>query len=114
MRKLALKILLNGISFYLVSMFFLSIKLADPITALIAGTVLALLNSLIRPILMVIALPLNLITMGLFILLIDTGMVMLTDKVVPGLHITGFWLALATALVATVINSLFRKIYRES
>lgn len=114
MRKFIIKSLLNIISFYLVAHVLAILKLDRPETALFAGIVLALINLILRPLLVIVALPLNLLTAGLFILVINTWMVMLTGKIVPGLHIGGFWTAFATALIIFLFDLMLRPYYRKA
>jgi putative membrane protein len=75
--------------------------------ALIAAVVLGALNLFIRPILLVLTLPINLLTLGLFSLIINALLVMLTSYLVPGFSIGGFWTALFFALALMVINWVF-------
>ncbi|HUY62805.1 MAG TPA: phage holin family protein [Candidatus Paceibacterota bacterium] len=75
--------------------------------ALIAAVVLGALNIFIRPVLMLLALPINILTLGLFSLVINALLVMLAALLVPGFSIAGFWTALLFALVLAVINWVF-------
>jgi putative membrane protein len=75
--------------------------------ALIAAVVLGALNLFIRPILLVLTLPINILTLGLFSLVINAVLVMLASGLVPGFSVAGFWLALIFGLVLTVINWVF-------
>lgn len=74
-------------------------------SALAVAIVLALVNSFIRPLLLILTLPLNILTLGLFTFVIIGGLVMLVSAIVPGFHVNGFWWALAFALVLAIINS---------
>lgn len=114
MRKLALNGMINIISFYLAAVIFTSIKMDSSVTAVLAGTILVLVNIIIRPLLMIVALPLNLISMGLFILAINTWMVMLAAKITPGLYISSFWTAMVIAIIITSLNFLFSRFIEES
>ena len=75
--------------------------------ALIAAVVLGALNLFIRPILLVLTLPINVLTLGLFSLVINALMVMLASYLVPGFAVAGFWTALLFALVLSVVNWVF-------
>jgi putative membrane protein len=75
--------------------------------ALIAAVVLGALNLFIKPILVVLTLPINLLTLGLFTLVINALLVMLASALVPGFAVGGFWTALLFALVLAVINWVF-------
>lgn len=75
--------------------------------ALVAAVVLGALNLFIRPILMLLALPITLITLGLFTLVIHALLVMLASFWVPGFDIDGFWTALIFALILSAVNWVF-------
>lgn len=74
------------------------------VTALIVAVVLGLVNIFIKPILLVLTLPITLVTLGLFTLVINALMVLLVDYLVPGFNVTSFWWALAFAFVLSIIN----------
>lgn len=77
------------------------------IGALIAAVVLGALNFFIRPILMVLTLPINILTLGLFSLVVNALLVWLASYLVPGFTVTDFWSALFFALALAVINWVF-------
>lgn len=74
---------------------------------LIAAVVLGALNLLIRPILFVLTLPINILTLGLFSLVINAFLVMLAALLVPGFSVAGFWTALLFAVVLAIVNWVF-------
>ena len=76
-------------------------------TALAVAIVLAIVNAFIRPLLLILTLPLNILTLGLFTFVIIAGLVMLVSAIVPGFHVDGFWWALAFSLILSLFNSLF-------
>ena len=75
--------------------------------ALIAAVVLGALNLFIKPILIVLTLPINILTLGLFSLVINAMLVLLASLIVSGFVVTGFWAAFLFALVLSVVNWVF-------
>ncbi|HRO46575.1 phage holin family protein [Agriterribacter sp.] len=75
-------------------------------TALIFALVLAIVNLIIRPLLVILTIPLTIITLGLFLFVINALMVLLAAKVVDGITIDGFWWALLFGLLLSVVSSL--------
>lgn len=73
-------------------------------TALIVAVVLAIVNAFIRPLLLLLTLPINILTLGLFTFVIIACMVMLVSAIVPGFHVDGFWWAMAFGIVLALIN----------
>lgn len=82
------------------------ITFETPVVAVIAGTILWLVNGVVRPIIKLITLPLTVITFGLFSLVVNTLMVMLTDLIVPGISLGSFWAAFLLALVVSLLQVL--------
>ena len=77
------------------------------ISALVVAGVLALLNVLFKPILIILTIPITILTLGLFLLVINTILVMLASWLVPGFTVDGFWWALLFSIVLSIINSVF-------
>lgn len=72
--------------------------------ALIAALVLGLVNTLIRPVLVLLTLPVTLLTLGLFILIINGLLFWLVAQLITGFHVGGFWSAVAAALLYSLIS----------
>jgi putative membrane protein len=79
------------------------------VPALVVAVVLGFINSVIRPILILLTLPLNILTLGLFTLVINAFMIMLTSGLVPGFKVHGFWWAMLFSLILFAINAILRK-----
>ena len=75
--------------------------------ALIGAVVLGALNFFIRPLLLVLTLPITIVTLGLFSLVINAVLVLLASMIVPGFDVGGFWTALLFALALAVVNWVF-------
>jgi len=72
--------------------------------ALLAGLVLALINAVVRPVLKIITLPLTLLTLGLFLFVLNAFCLWLTSTVVPGFDVHGFRAAFLGALLITIVS----------
>jgi putative membrane protein len=75
--------------------------------ALILAIVLGALNLLLKPLLIILTLPINILTLGLFTFVINAALVMLAALVVPGFDVAGFWSALLFAVVLMIVNWVF-------
>ena len=78
--------------------------------ALVTALVLGLVNSIIRPVLLLLTLPLNILTLGLLTFVINALLILLTSSLVPGFVVTGFWWALLFSLVLSAIHYLLGSI----
>ena len=75
--------------------------------AIVLAVVLALINIFIKPIIIILTLPINILTLGLFSLVINALLVMFASYIVPGFQISGFWVALVFSILISLINWLF-------
>ncbi len=83
------------------------IHINDYISALIFAAVLALLNLFLKPVLVILTIPITLVTLGLFLLVINACIILVGDYFVDGLKVDSFWWALLFSLVISVIVSIF-------
>lgn len=73
-------------------------------TALIASVVIALVNIVIKPILVFLTLPINILTLGIFILVINALLFMFVAYLIPGVDVDGFWSAFLGALILSILS----------
>jgi putative membrane protein len=103
MRFLA-RLFLNGIAIIIAAWIVPGLQLAGPGAALAAGAILGLVNALVRPVLIVLTLPLTLLTLGVFIFVINAICLGLAAALVPGFDISGFWAAFFGALLVSITS----------
>lgn len=77
------------------------------LSALTTAIVIALLNLVVRPILLFLTLPINLLTLGLFTFVINAGIIMLASAIVPGFKVDSWWWALLFSIVLTLLTLVF-------
>lgn len=82
------------------------IECDSPTSLLVASLVLGLLNAFLRPLMLLLALPLLLLTLGLFVLVINAGLLYLVGRIVKDFHVAGFWPALWGSLVISFVSIL--------
>ena len=75
-----------------------------PMTLFLAALLLGLVNAVLRPLLILLTLPLTVLTFGLFLLVINAGMILLVSRIVPGFQVAGFAPALLAALITGVTS----------
>ncbi len=96
----------SSMALLVVSYFFEGIKIKDIPSAFIAAFILGIVNAVIRPLIFVFTLPFNIISLGLFTLVINGSMLYLTSKLVDGFEIHGFWSAIFGALFISIISGI--------
>jgi putative membrane protein len=82
------------------------VSIDTPETLLMAGILLGVVNSVIRPIAIVLTLPMTVLTLGLFLLVINAGMVALVAWILPGMHVNGFRAAFWTAILVSIVSMI--------
>ena len=102
--RFLLRLLLNGIAIIVAAWFIPGVTLTGIVPALFAGAILGFVNALIRPILLLLTLPFTLITLGLFIFVVNAICFALTAAIVPGFEISGFFAALFGAIVVSLVS----------
>lgn len=102
--KLALRILAVWVAAYIVP----GIHYSGWVALVIFAVVLAVLNTILKPILKIITLPINIITIGLFGIVINAAMVLLAARLVEGFNVDGFLPALLFGLVLAVVDFVLR------
>lgn len=78
----------------------------DAASLLAAALILGILNSLVKPVLVRVALPFVIMSLGFMLLLINGFLLVLTSRLVPGFHVTGFWPAVGGSLIISVVSFL--------
>ncbi|HEY4602099.1 MAG TPA: phage holin family protein [Cerasibacillus sp.] len=110
-----LSIFLNAIALILVSNMFDSFHLDGFGTALLASFILAVLNTVVKPVLVVLTLPITVISLGLFLFIINALTLMITQSVMgPSFVIDGFGTAIIAAMIISVINLILNKFVKDT
>jgi putative membrane protein len=106
------RLLINAVAIYLTTRILPGIRVPDVPSALVAALVLGLVNAFIRPVVLLLTLPLNILTLGLFTLVVNALMLYLVAAVVPKFEIANFLSALVGALLIAVISTLLSHLFR--
>ncbi|MEE9556606.1 MAG: phage holin family protein [Candidatus Adiutricales bacterium] len=104
MNGLLFRWLISAVSLLIVSYIVPGIEVQGFFYALIAALFLGVLNAIVRPVLIILTLPLTILTLGLFLFVVNGIMLMLVSLVLKGFHVNGFWPAVLGALLLSVIN----------
>lgn len=102
--RFIIKILITAVAVYLAAYLIPGVTINSVQTTVIVALVLALLNTFIKPILIILTIPITIVTLGLFLLVINALMVKWAADLVHGFHVTGWWPALLVSLLVTVVS----------
>ncbi|MBK7409088.1 MAG: phage holin family protein [Saprospirales bacterium] len=107
-----IKVLLNALALFAAAYLLRpNVQIRDFGRALILAIVLALLNGTLGSVLKVIALPLNVLTLGLFSFVINALMILIADYFLKGFQVKGFWWALVMAVLMSIFNSILYRLF---
>ncbi|MDQ3185786.1 MAG: phage holin family protein [Pseudomonadota bacterium] len=95
---------ITALSLWLAGFIFHGISFASKKSLFVSALLLGLANAVIRPIVIILTIPLTLITFGLFLLVINALMMLLVSAVVPGFKISGFWAAFFASIFVTILS----------
>ena len=108
--KFLVRLLITAVVAYGLSMILKPHIIIDSFsTALVFVIVLGILNAIVKPILILLTLPISILTLGIFLLIINVLMVILADKFVEGIHIDGFWWAFIFGILLSFLSSAISK-----
>src|SRR5438477_6998922 len=102
--RFLVRLLLNGVAIVLAAYVLPGLHVDGPVPALVAGIILGFVNAIVRPVLFLLTLPLTLLTLGLFIFVLNAICFALTAWLVPGFSVDGFRWALIGALVVSIVS----------
>jgi len=109
-----LRLLLNGLAIMVAAWFVPGVRLAGVVPAIVAGIILGFVNALVRPVLLLLTLPFTLLTLGLFIFIVNAVCFALTAALVPGFDLSGFLAAFFGALVVTMVSWLLNALLADN
>ncbi|HTC52203.1 MAG TPA: phage holin family protein [Steroidobacteraceae bacterium] len=101
---------LSMVGLWIATRWISGIRIDDAQTLVLAGVVLGVVNAIVRPIAVILTFPLTLLSLGLFLLVVNAGMLGLTAWLLPGFHLSGFMAALLASLLVSLtgwIGSMF-------
>lgn len=111
--NLILRLLLSGVAVMLTAYLLPGAHVQDYWAALLVAVLISFSNVIVKPILVVLTIPITIITLGLFLLVINAVIILMVDYFVDGFSVDGFWWALAFSLILSVFNSLFSDLTKE-
>jgi putative membrane protein len=111
--NLILRFLLNGLAVLATAYLLPHVDVIDYQTALLTALLLSFANVIVKPVLILFTIPITLMTLGLFLLVINAVIILLVDHFVSGFSVDGFWWALAFSLIMSIFNSIIDDILKD-
>lgn len=108
--RFLLQLLVNGLAVYATAAILPGVEVGGFWQAIIVALILGLLNALVRPILLILTIPITIFSLGLFILVINAAIIMLADVLLDSFTVSTFWWALLFSVILSVMNSILDKL----
>ena len=105
---------ITAVSLWLASFIFHGISFTSKKSLFVAALLLGLVNGIIRPVVIILTIPLTLVTFGLFLLVINALMMLLVSALVPGFRVSGFWTAFFASIFVTILSLLIGELILPS
>lgn len=111
--RIIVNLLVNALAVFITASILPGVEIDNFFTAITVAVVLGIINTLIKPVLIILTLPLNILTLGLFTFVINALLILLTSAIVPGFTVSGFGWALLFSLVISLVSWFLQSLTRE-
>ena len=108
-----IRFLLSGVAVLLTAYLLPGVDVEHYGYALLVAVVISFANVVVKPILVILTIPITIFTLGLFLLVINALIILIVDYFVPGFAVDGFWWALAFSLILSIFNSMFSEFTKD-
>lgn len=111
--RLVIQIFLNALALLLVDQLLAGMVLVDIVNALLAALVIGLLNALVKPVLLILTLPITLLTLGLFYFVLNALLFWFAAYLLPGFEVDSFfWTSIVASLLYSLLTTLISRVFR--
>ncbi|WP_336065572.1 phage holin family protein [Mesoflavibacter sp. CH_XMU1404-2] len=107
-----LRLLLNAVAVFILAHVLNGVSVDSYVTAIIVALVLAILNLLIKPILVILTLPATILTLGLFLFVINGLIILLADKFIDGFAVSSIWTAILFSILLSILQSILQSLLK--
>jgi len=111
--RILVKLLVNALIIFALAWVLPGVDITSYWTALIVAVILGVLNVFVKPLLIILTIPVTIITLGLFLFVINALIILMTDSLVDGFTVNGFWWALLFSILISIMNAAFDRPSKE-
>lgn len=108
--ELLIRALINGLAVWIAAYVLPGVNVDGFLTALVVAVILGVVNAVLKPILILLTIPITIVTLGLFVFVINALLILLVARIVPGFSVSSFWWALGFSLVLSLVNSVLHSL----
>ena len=106
------KIVISTLAILVTANILPGVKLDSPLTAIILAATLAFLNAIVKPVMIILTIPITIVSLGLFLIFINAFIIMFASYIVDGFAVDGFWWAFIFGIILSLVTSIFEAIGR--
>ncbi len=106
--NLIIRLLLNAVAVFFLANILNGVSVNNYTTAIIVAIVLSILNLLVKPILVILTLPITILTLGLFLFVVNGLIILLADKFIDGFSVSSIWIAILFSILLSILQSLLQ------
>lgn len=107
--KFLVKILILALAIYIASYIIPGVTINSTSTLFVVSIVLGLINTFVKPVLVILTIPLTIITLGIFLLILNGILILLVGNIVPGFYVSSLFTAIIFSIVVSIISSLLSR-----
>lgn len=111
--KFIIKLLLNALAVVVLSKVLSGVSVDSYTTAIIVAVVLSVLNLLVKPFLILLTLPITIVTLGLFLLVVNALIILLADNLIDGFSVDGIWTAILFSILLSILQSILHSLLKK-
>lgn len=111
--KLIIKLLVSALAVIIIANILPGVTLVDNTTAIYVAIVIAVLNVVLKPILVILTLPITIVTLGLFLLIINAIIIKLASNLIDGFSVSSIWIALLFSILLSFLQSILNSLLKE-
>ncbi|QFZ54034.1 phage holin family protein [Oceanihabitans sp. IOP_32] len=112
--KFIIRLLLNAVAIFVIAHLMSGVHVDGYLTAILVALVLSVLDLLVKPILIILTLPVTVITLGLFLFIVNALIILLADKLVGGFSVSGIWVAVLFSVFLSILQSVLQSLLNEN
>ena len=110
--NILIRVLITSLAAFAAAYILPGVSMSGYTTAIVVAVVLALLNVLVKPLLVILTLPITVVTLGLFLLVINAVIILIASHFISGFHVSGFWSALFFSILLSLLTSAMYRLGR--
>lgn len=108
-----LRLVVTSLAVLVASFLLPGVEVKNGLTAVLVAVVLSLLNAVVKPILVLLTIPITIFSFGIFLLFINAFIILMADRIVPGFHVESFWTAFLFSIVLSLVSAILERLARN-